>query len=179
MNRTPGFTLIELMVTIAVASILLTLAVPSFQSMVENNSLTTQINLLVGALNGARSEAVKRGQRVSICKSNDATNCASSGGYEQGWIMFVEEGTNNPGERNPGSETLLRAGEALKPGYSLRGNGTTLIKYISYFPSGEANANGRFILCKDNDIHKSRGAVVISSGRLRQAEAAEITSCTP
>lgn len=177
MNRTPGFTLIELMVTIAVASILLTLAVPSFQSMVENNSLTTQINLLVGALNGARSEAVKRGQRVTICKSNDATNCADSGGYEQGWIMFVEE--DDFGVRDPGSETLLRAGEASKAGYSLRGNGTVLSKFISYFPSGEANANGRFILCKDNDINKSRGAVVISSGRLRQAEAAEITSCTP
>lgn len=64
--RNAGFTLVELMVTLAVAAIILTLAVPSFQGLIEKSQLTTEANGLASAMQVARSEAVKRGENVSL-----------------------------------------------------------------------------------------------------------------
>lgn len=67
-----GFTLIELMVTIAVAAVLLTVAIPSFRDLLARNELTTTANAWVGALSTARAEAVKRNQSVALCGDDDA-----------------------------------------------------------------------------------------------------------
>jgi type IV fimbrial biogenesis protein FimT len=66
-----GFTLVELLVTMAVAVILIMIAVPSFKSMILSNKLTTTANDVVGAINIARMEAIKRNASVQLC-SNDA-----------------------------------------------------------------------------------------------------------
>jgi len=61
-----GFTLLELMVAIAVLAILATVGVPSFRALIQNNRVTTQANELVSALSFARTEAVKRGRNVEV-----------------------------------------------------------------------------------------------------------------
>lgn len=66
MRKYLGFTLLELMVTIAVLAIITTLGVPSFRELIQNNRVTTQANELVTALNFARAEAVKRGRPVGV-----------------------------------------------------------------------------------------------------------------
>lgn len=66
-----GFTIVELMLTLAVAAVILSLGVPSFQGLVERNQLTSGINQFVSSLTLTRSEAVKRNQRVSLCSSSD------------------------------------------------------------------------------------------------------------
>jgi type IV fimbrial biogenesis protein FimT len=66
MERYRGFTLLELMVTLAVLAILITVGIPAFGDMVQNNRVTAQTNELVSALNTARSEAVKRGRNVQV-----------------------------------------------------------------------------------------------------------------
>ena len=72
-----GFTLIELMISVVVASILLTVAVPNFFSMIQNNRMSATANSLVSALNFARSEAVRRGGTVRVCNTTNATTCAN------------------------------------------------------------------------------------------------------
>ncbi|WP_019591516.1 GspH/FimT family pseudopilin [Thioalkalivibrio sp. ALE20] len=79
-----GFTLIELMVTIAVAAILLTVAVPGFQSLVQNNRATTAANQLSTAFNFARSEAVTRGVEVSVCPVD-----AGGDWHPDGWRVVL------------------------------------------------------------------------------------------
>jgi type IV fimbrial biogenesis protein FimT len=71
--RARGFTIVELMVTVAVAAILLVIAVPSFNTIINSNRLTTAANTLVNALNTARMEAIKRNASVQFC-SNSTTN---------------------------------------------------------------------------------------------------------
>jgi type IV fimbrial biogenesis protein FimT len=67
-----GFTLIELMITIAVVAILLSIATPSFRELLARNELTTVANSWVGALSTARAEAIKRNQSVALCGEDDA-----------------------------------------------------------------------------------------------------------
>ncbi len=85
-----GFTLIELLMVIAIAAILASIAVPSYQWIMSRTRLSTQANELTTALSLARSEAVKRGVRVTVCKSSSGTGCTTSGNWQQGWIVFVD-----------------------------------------------------------------------------------------
>lgn len=84
-----GFSLVELMVTIVILGVLLAMAAPSFSEMVRNNRSQAAANELVSALNSARMEAIKRGQRVSLCPSSNGTSC-SGASWQGGWIVFVD-----------------------------------------------------------------------------------------
>ena len=94
MKKHRGFTLIELMVTLAVAGILLAVGVPSFINVIVGNRLATQSNELVSAFHWARSEAVKRNQPIRLCRAADAgaTDCAGAGLWEH-WIVVNPAGT--------------------------------------------------------------------------------------
>ena len=193
MKTQNGFTLIELLVGMAIAAVLLTIAAPSFTGTIERNQLSTKINEMVSTLQYARSESVKRGQRISVCKSDDNTNCGANG-YEEGWIVFID---NNPanGDLDAGEE-VLKVYEQLDSGFTLRGN-NRFVDFISYIPTGGiANADptaaqDHFVLCKKNDTSKSRAIFIITSGRVRQAKdsnydgipeddsGTNLTTCTP
>lgn len=99
MPRTRGFTLIELMVTIAILAILLSIAVPGFQAFVQNSRATTLANQLTTAINLARSEAIRRGAVVSVCSDN----------WANGWR--VELGT----DCNAAGDDMLRVWDAPPP----------------------------------------------------------------
>ncbi len=90
-----GFTLVEILVTIAVASVLLAVAVPSFNELVVSNRLTTQSNDMVAAINFARSEAIKRNRSISLCRTGSATatDCAAATATWEHWIVRTSTGT--------------------------------------------------------------------------------------
>lgn len=87
-HRQTGFTFMELMLTIVILAILATIAVPNFQSALQNNRLTGQANEIVAALQFARSEALKRGLPVEMCASSDGATCG--GNWNQGWMVFAD-----------------------------------------------------------------------------------------
>lgn len=91
-KKQQGFTLIEMLVTISIATILTSIAVPSFTKMVERNRISSGTNEFLSALILARSEAVKRSQSVSVCVSNAAqTACDNTlNDYAKGWIVFTD-----------------------------------------------------------------------------------------
>lgn len=93
MRKEQGFTLIELMIGIGVMGILLAIAIPSFSQMMLNNRSQAQGEELVAALNYTRSEAVKRGKRVSICASNGAGGCGTD--WTNGFLVFVDTETSD------------------------------------------------------------------------------------
>jgi type IV fimbrial biogenesis protein FimT len=82
-----GFTLFELMVTLAVAALILSLGVPGFRNFIQNNRATTHTNDLVTALNLGRSEATRRGASILLCSSSDGETCSGSNDWSSGWIV--------------------------------------------------------------------------------------------
>jgi type IV fimbrial biogenesis protein FimT len=84
-----GFTLLELMITITVAAIILSVGVPSFNSFIANTRATTYTNDLVLALNLARGEATRRGAAVRLCSSTNATTCNGTADWSTGWIVLT------------------------------------------------------------------------------------------
>lgn len=164
MHYQSGFTLIELLIAIAVAAIVLSLGVPSFERIIERNQLTANVNKLVTTLNLARSEAIKRNQRVKICDSTDGANCGA-GNYEQGWIVFVDE--NNNGVLDNPNEELIQVYEALPTNFTINPNLTLGVNDVSFQTNGRANRGGNFILCKNNDVTKAKVIILDMNGRAR------------
>ena len=86
-----GFTLIEVIVTISVLGILLSIAVPSFSKMIERNRVSTGTNEFISALMLTRSEAVTRSLPMSLCVSSNGTTCnAALDDYSKGWLIFSD-----------------------------------------------------------------------------------------
>jgi type IV fimbrial biogenesis protein FimT len=165
-----GFTLIELMITIAIAGILAAAAIPSFTSTIASNRLTTYANELVTALNLARSEAVKRGIQVTIRRKG-----ATSSQWESGWDVFVDSDGSNTFNDNgdatlceTGEDCLLRTYDALPGGYTLRTGSSHYKDYAAYLPSGLGVTGGdTFRLCNGTDTATSRAITVSTIGRAR------------
>ena len=179
-GRQRGFTLVELLVTLAVAAVLLTLAVPGFGNLVRDNRLATSANAFATAVALARSEAIKRAAVVSLCKSADGQACAGGGGWEQGWLVFVD--ADGDGQRQP-AETLLAVHGPLGGSVTLRGD-SALRDALSFGPTGATRGMqaGLLVLCDDRGFgSQARGLVLSPSGRLSilEAPAAGATSCTP
>lgn len=87
--KASGFTLLELLVTVAVLAILAAIAAPSFSALINSNRLTTQANSMVASLQHARSESIRLNRKVSLCASSDGVNCSGTTTWSR-WITRVD-----------------------------------------------------------------------------------------
>ena len=87
--RSAGFTMIELMMTIAIATIVMTLAIPSFRYITNANRIAGEVNGLLGDMQFARAEAIKEGQGITVCASTNGLTCTAGDTFwHNGWIVI-------------------------------------------------------------------------------------------
>jgi type IV fimbrial biogenesis protein FimT len=168
--RQSGLTLVELAIGLAVLAVIVRLAVPSMDAFLAAVSLNGASQELMGDLHLARSEALSRNQRVTICKSTDGVQCAADGNWEQGWVIF--EDLDHSGTLDAGEAVIARR-DALAPGLRLSGN-ATVASYVSYTGKGTSRlTNGGFqagtlTLCRVSaSVTDARQVIVNAVGRPR------------
>ncbi len=171
-----GFTLVEMMATLAVAGTLITTGVTSLQALLGNNRLATQANVLMHSIMLARSEAIRRNARVTLAKVGQH--------WESGWIGFVDSNAN--ARLDDGEELLLTQGPL--PG-NLRLTANRGVRdYISYTAQGRAQRvsgafqAGRLMLCDHHEEatpHHARAIIISGSGRPRvSSRKRDLRDCT-
>ena len=165
-----GFSLTELMVTLAVLSTLLTLAIAGWSSVANSMKLTALSNTFLSQLHTARSEAIKRNARVAMCKSPDGIVCVTTGGWEQGFLVFHD--ANNNGKRDA-QELIVYRIAALPSGFRLSGN-VNVAKYVSFSGDGATHLMsgafqaGTLTLCRESlSMSEAREIIINSVGRPR------------
>lgn len=174
-----GFSVIELLTVMAVASISLVVVAPSLRQLSANWQLKTAANSLYYSLLLARSEAIKRNERVVLCKSADGNTCDTSGGWQQGWIVFVDSNNNTKVDMG---ESIVLYQQQFQPNLRITGN-LPLSNYISYKGSGAtAQMSGAFQAGTLTACSASKGQVdahkiiVNSVGKARRIKET-ISSC--
>ncbi len=165
-----GFTLLELMVTVVIAGILASMAVPSFTQAIKNNRMSTQINELLATFNYARSEAIKRSSNVIVCKSNNTTATPPScgGNWQDGWVVFVNIDANTTIDTG---DTVLRVHKPSAGDTDIDFSGV-----VNYASSGLDSGGARTLtLCDSRSDGDKRGIVFSATGHGRAVEHDEST----
>jgi type IV fimbrial biogenesis protein FimT len=159
--------MIELMIALAIFALALGFGIPSYGQWIASRQLANHAEYLKETLNAARSEAVKRGMRVNLCKSRDRKQCDHAAAWDAGWIMFADE--NRDGSIEAGENVIKSEGPA-RDQITVSAN-RPLADYVSYTSFGYARMlngalqMGTFIVCKPGQdaIH----VVLANTGRAR------------
>lgn len=158
----PGFTLIELMVTIAVLAIMIGLATPSFLEMSLSSRLTSIANSLSSSVQLARSEAIKRNQPVTLCASTDGETCDEDTDWSVGWVALA--GT-----------TVLQREQAVPSGYVVASTEDSLV----FQPTGAGATLNSFTICRQSPSAGAQERVVSVSATARTKVSKTTTGSCP
>jgi len=153
-----------MIITVAIAAIVLGLGVPGFQQLIRANRTVTEVNRLVTALSLARSEAVKRNATVAMCPASGG-NCSPGPNWETGWVVFTDNAPQN-GSIDAGEQTL-QVYERMPQGYTLRPAGLTFTDWIAFQPTGQMLGSGgtatdSFRVCDDTQAPAERRLIQVN-----------------
>jgi type IV fimbrial biogenesis protein FimT len=144
--KSQGFSLVELVVAMAIMGILITITLPAMDSILLNGRLRSYSNELLASAYLARSEAIKTNTVVRLCASASGTAC--DGSWEQGWVVIRSD------------DAVIESHAALKEGFVINGSVTT----VSFKPTGIGATQATLTICKSGG-DQSRLVTVNASGR--------------
>jgi type IV fimbrial biogenesis protein FimT len=181
-----GFTLVELMVTLSVLAILLTIAVPSFTGAIARSAVAGHVNTFMADARFARTEAIKRGANVTMCRSDNpeaavpACSTVGTTDWSAGWLIF-EDVDNNGAFATANNDILIRVQGALSQSGGMANASGTAFNAFTYNAIGRTNNNGSITANPRGSLngeHDYQRILVIDTvGRARWCKTANGTSC--
>lgn len=156
-----GFSLVEILVAIALVAITLSFSIPGFSALRQRNYRAVAVNELVSHLNFARHTALQQGEEVVVCPSSNASQCDDSRSWINGWITWANRDRDNPPVRDE-DEPLLRVAGAVNGGLSLNANRNS----FEFRPFGGA-INGTWVICDARNQTPGLAIIVSTAGRVR------------
>lgn len=167
-RKEKGFTLIELLISLPVLMVVLAISIPAAARWNHHFRAVALANSVLSDLQLARSESIRRGVPVVVCK-RAGENCVQSGGWHQGWMVFAD--ANNNAARDSGEE-VIRVADPVPAGWKVLGN-TPVRSYISFHPLGQtqlisgAFQAGTILICNASASKSVRRVIINSRGRPR------------
>lgn len=159
-----GFTLVELLITLAVGIIVIGIGVPSFLSLAASNHQSSEINTFVRHLALARSYAVKTGRDHVLCPSSDLLSCLDATRWDEGFILF--EDTNENGIKESDEALVYTSQPSGKFGIDMQS--TKGRKKIIYRADGRsAGSNLTLTFCDPEGDVTPKAVILSNTGRAR------------
>jgi len=176
-------TLVELVITLTVIGVLLSIATPSFEDLIRSSRITMESNRIISDIKLARSEAMKRNVEVILCRSGNPNAAAPvCGGTEKiwtsGWLIFASGDANVTFE--PATDTLLKVSQAVQgAGLDIKTNGAadTNLRFNTDATTNEGGDTAQFALCDARGEDDGKLIEIPAVGRPRLANA--VANCTP
>lgn len=160
MRKIPnGFTLVELMVTIAVAAILLTVGVPSLKSLYDAYRGSSEISRIQQALSFARNQAIGYGAPVGVCPNSNGTSCGDS--WQSGLLIYATTTANT-----------ASVSKVLKVVEGFNSSDRVVGDKVVFRPDGLTKSTEQvsFIYCPNGDSGDSRSVNISASGMIRYGD---------
>jgi type IV fimbrial biogenesis protein FimT len=167
MKKNTGFTLLELVMSMAIVAIMVTMAIPSMLSTVSDSRLTSQANGLVLSLNAARSESIKRGKIVAVGRT--------STDWRDGWQVFVDE---NASLAFDAGEEVVHTSGPIKEGFTVTPT-AIFADMVAYRPDGRSSSSGTFTFCSQAGAAQFRQVVIAETGRIQTEETGDFATACP
>ncbi len=189
-QRQLGMTLIELMTAVSILAILMTLAVPNFNSLIASVRLSSATSELTASLTRARNESIRSGNRVTVCRSNAAnTQCSNTagGGWETGWLIVQDLQRPTVNASVDTGDTISYVGQSLPAGIRVLGN-SYMANYVSFSATGQPRqiigggiAPGTIRICSTSaalqDSERARDLKMTLSGHFKVEKSTVNSSC--
>jgi type IV fimbrial biogenesis protein FimT len=158
-----GFTLYELLLTLALVSILVSLSVPAFSKMLARSRQVTELNGLFHAIHLARKESIRRRQVMTVCASSDGQSCLADQDWSSGWILFNNADRDSPPQVDPAESVMLshRVDESIR----IVANRRAFTLRATY----RRATNGTVVVCDRQERVPPRALVISYTGRPRVA----------
>ncbi|WP_220720128.1 GspH/FimT family pseudopilin [Agarivorans litoreus] len=163
-----GFTLLELMIAVAILVIVLVIAVPSLQGLMQDNKQKVTRDLLANSLIVAQQEAIRNNLSTYVCPTTNGTSCEAAWGANKGWLVYVD--TNRDGSldsSHPEKQIIVAhpKPQSAELKYSPSVAGSTLVRF---FPTGHASA-GELTVCAPSNDYDDQRISITRMGRVEYA----------
>jgi len=191
-KKTQAFTLLEVMIVVAIIGIMSAYGLPKLRGIITAISLTNTTNDLVASLHFTRSAAIRLQDKVVICSSDNANTSAPTCGsaltqWHEGWIVFHDKNSNTFFD---GDDELFKVHHGAEDNdvtitpVNLGATPTNIVNFVSFGPpAGEpaiangASQSGVFKICVPDDLTVKRGVIVNFSGRI-SSTTTNVSPCT-
>lgn len=164
MKKISGFTLVEMMIVLILIAIVAGIGIPNLTQMIRNNQMATHANSLLGALQLARSEAIRRGVPVAVCGSSNGSSCDQSA-WGQGWIVYANTSGAGTDPSATGNEIVRISQSDSDITGTVSGGAGSVIRFAGNSTLHTSSARHIFLTRTECGAEGARRVTVVAGGR--------------